>query len=210
MAADDRLWQELLKTYPRTSSTNLVRDGAGLDYGSVPQRVVFVLREPNDAEGQSRGTDLRDRLNAGPAGLTWHTVARWAVGLTEDFPSFDCLTRDPDRVAAAMRTVAAINLKKLVGTNSSDPGEIHAFAFRDRDFLRKQIRLLRPTIIIACGTMAPLMWLLDPEVDSFDPTDDQVRLRDGTRMVRTLHPAAPGKGRREYDRLRKLLRNPDR
>lgn len=49
------------------------------------------------------------------------------------------------------RSIAIVNLKKTGGGNTSNPSIIKEYAIRDAEYLRKQIELIVPKIIICCG-----------------------------------------------------------
>ena len=164
--------------------TGYCRDGAGPDYWEAELRILFALKEPN----AHRGTDMRDQLRKGPQKQIWHAFARWAAGILEGFPRYGSLTNEDLR--AAMRRVAAINLKKATGRAASWSAELHLSCHADRELLAEQIRHLAPHLLIACGTFEPLVWILDLHVSG---TEGVPRLmpakHDRPAVLRWRHPA---------------------
>jgi hypothetical protein len=98
----------------------------------------------------------------------WHTVARWATGLLNGFPDFATIDDFPV-MKESLRKVAALNLKKATGGEFADFSKISAYAWRDRDLLLQQFRLLSPEIVVACGTFDILVWLLELNVNPDNP-----------------------------------------
>lgn len=174
----------------------LCRDGTcDLEsYRSNPTRVLVILKEPNNA-GRD---DLLAVLKNGPVYPVWNNVARWAGGVLLGFPSYEDVCAD-DRKRASLRSIAAINLKKQSGGSSSDMTEIHAHAYRDRALILRQIDLLSPTIVIACGTLDPLIWLLDLDVRTDGPIHAKTTSGAAFSVLPCRHPAAWGSSRKLYD-----------
>jgi len=56
--------------------------------------------------------------------------------------------------------IAVVNLKKASGGSWSDMAVVNAYAFHDRELLRRQIKDISPNLIVACGTMDQIIWLL--------------------------------------------------
>src|SRR5438045_940077 len=53
-----------------------------------------------------------------------------------------------------LRRVAIMNLKKLGGSGTANVGAIRAHAWRDRKFIRQEVGLVAPTLIVTCGKLA--------------------------------------------------------
>ncbi len=125
--------------------------------GRTGERIVFVLKE-TDRYAES----LRKLLADGPYRM-WHTVARWAAGLLWGFPPYDEID-DRGKMKEALSGVAAVNLKKATGKARSNPKEIGRFVRRDRPLLMEQLKRIKPTILVACGTFRWTIELLHLEV----------------------------------------------
>jgi hypothetical protein len=197
-------WAELLPMYEAMGVTKsaMALDGY-YQAGSYPTehlKILFVLKEPHEQEG----VDMRDQLKKG-AEKMWLALARWAAGILGRFPPY----REVDTTLvknAALKRVAVINLKKVAGGKRSDPEVIHAYAHAHRVVLRRQIAILAPHLIIACGTTGPLRWLLDLDLDP-SPTDGTfvASSYDGCVVVPWRHPAM-GAGQNLYDKLASRMR----
>lgn len=181
-------WNKLRETYERHGIpwSEVSRDGR-LDpasFGEVRPRVVFVLKETNDFAGG----ELQELLAKGPRFRMWYTVARWAAGLLDGFPPYDEIDKY-ERMRDALHKVAVVNLKKVTGGSSSWSRVIHAAALRDKTFLRKQLHMLDPDVIVACGTFEPLMWLLELPVDPQAPKSVVKWPDQGALVIPFRHPA---------------------
>ena len=163
------------------------------------QRILFVLRETNDFEGG----DLRSFLNKTLKWQLWHTVGRWAYGILNDFPDYhEC--DDRHKIHDAITQVAVINLKKITGRGVSDLDEINETAHRDKEFIRREVDIIDPKVIVACGTRGHLVWLF--ALDDL-PRQDKLALsysKNGLYLF-TRHPARiRGKNQDSYNELKEL------
>lgn len=197
-AAMDALWHDWEDAHQAAGLgvDTLCRDGAWdlKAYRSEPTRVLVVLKEPNKA-GRD---DLFAVLKNGPVYPIWNNVARWAGGALLGFPCYEDVCAD-ERKKTSLRSIAAINLKKQSGGSSSDMTEIHTHAHRDRSLILRQIDLLSPTIVIACGTIDPLIWLLNLYVRADGPIHAKTTSGAPFSVLPYRHPAARGSSRRLYD-----------
>lgn len=150
----DYLFDRWEATYPPEQRVGFHRDGAvdEATYYREPRRVLFVQVEPNSRGGaydRFCGHDLR---------LVWPQILRKAntvrlavfagMALDERLPN-DRAT--PEEVHATLLRLACINLKKLSGTSAAKRAEIAEYSWRDRAFLREQIQILDPHLILAGG-----------------------------------------------------------
>lgn len=126
------------------------------DYEAAPKKVLFVLRETND---YPKG-DIRELLSNGAYGNIFHQLAKWAWGILNDFPKFEEVDFSPEMLANTIRKIAVMNLKKYTGGRIADFNLLHVFAFLDRDFIRREIEIIAPELIICCNTFIELMWAL--------------------------------------------------
>jgi len=169
-------------------------------FAEQTQRVLFVMKDTNQADG----IDLCKFLREGPRYQMWHTTARWAAGILDGFPPFEKVD-DWSVMNEALSKVAVINLKKTTGGPAADLAVVSAYAHQDRNLLVEQIDSISPTIIMACGTIIPLVWLLDltvvPEQIGASPIAD---VAPNAWVIPWRHPARANNSR-TYDRLKELM-----
>ncbi len=169
------------------------------------KKILFVLKEVNDDKNDS--LDLRDFLSDGPHYQLWHTIARLAAGILKDFPDYEEID-SLEEMKQALLKIAAINLKKVPGGASADYSAINAFAFRDRELLIEQIKMIAPDIIVACGVFEQLIWLLELPVNPNAPADAPVL--DEKREIRVIPFRHPGRvnNKTAYESLRETCQKP--
>jgi hypothetical protein len=184
-AWDEKFWTRWRTAYARVGIGNdFCFDGPGDEYWTTTPRVLFLLKEPNQAKG---GADMRHQLRKGPEHGIWYAVARWGVGILHGAP-FPPKEMDKEHLKSSMRRIAAINLKKAIGGAQADARQLHVAAHRDRDLLGEQIRALAPHLVVACGTFEPLIWLLDLHPDPRN-LGAAVRGEGGVLVLPWRHPA---------------------
>lgn len=135
-------------------SGRFVPDGAvcAETFESTDTRIVFLLKEVNDPDGGN--WDLREFLRDGGRGATWNNVTRWTKGLLalpQLLPWGDLEHIDKEARIGTLRNIAAVNLKKVPGGGGADVDVLRDFARRNREYLRRQLELYRPSLIVGCG-----------------------------------------------------------
>lgn len=92
---------------------------------------------------------------------TWNNVARWTKALLEggEYPGY--ISRET-RIAY-LKMVSFLNLKKTGGGSENDAGALWKAASEDAAFIRRQLLLYRPDIII-CGGRDTTAKFLEEEV----------------------------------------------
>jgi len=170
------------------------------EYMQARKKILFVLKDVNDYPGG----DLADLLKEGPKYQMWHTIARWAAGILNDFPKYE-LIDNYDIMKKSLLQVAAINLKKISGMSYADMRIINAFSKQDKHLLVKQIEIVNPQIIIACGTFDSLIWILDLDVNPFE-LDKKGVIKDKWLVIQWRHPGRAN-NKKTFENLRKLMKN---
>ncbi|MFL5354931.1 hypothetical protein [Archangium sp.] len=123
----------------------------GSSYWNTHPRVLFLLKEVN-ADENAEAWNLFDVVGDGSIGPTWTVISYWTHGIHEGGPAWEAV---PPATAAfrreAISKIAVVNLNKCGGKATSVDSDMWAAAYRDRQFLVRQLRLYAPHIIIACG-----------------------------------------------------------
>lgn len=113
-------------------------------------KILFVLKEANWPDGD---LDLCAYLLSEPehSGYwkTWNNIVRWtqAIRTGGDYP--ETITK-ADKTAC-LKTITALNIKKVGGGARAKDEEIRDYGKRDARFVKAQIELYQPDIIICCG-----------------------------------------------------------
>lgn len=206
----DSIWREWEGHYKRLGINveRVCKDGIinPVKFSGASKRVLFLLKDINNrgVDDPSHGVrDLPQWLRNGPRHQLWHTVAKWSAGVLNNFPPYETLGEKI--VNESFAKIAAINLKKACGGARVNSDVIAAYTHQDRNFLLRQIHFIKPDLIISCGVLEPLIWLLDlkvnPEYPSEHPVRDEAR---GAWVIPFRHPARAA-GKKIYEQLKKIL-----
>ena len=129
-------------------------------YECAEPRICFFLKE---AYSRDNNTDwnLTEWLADGAMTRMWGTVAEWVYGITNTTP--DYIPHKP-RLSHAEKTeqlkaVAVVNVKKSNGAVQSDYEDLLRYATTDHAFLKRELEIISPTVIV-CGNNSSLLRLL--------------------------------------------------
>ena len=136
-------------------------------YETAAPKILFIAKEPNDPRGEA--FDFREWwCNEGPSyAFSWR-LCQWTYGIWNGFPPLAQFDEEADTLNI-MRSIAFMNLKKVGGGNQADRQEISRFTERDQAFLRRQIRIIDPDIIVGGIGERSLWSMLFPGIE-FQPS----------------------------------------
>lgn len=112
-------------------------------------KILYVLKEANWENGNG---DLCDYLLSEKSSnywRTWNNIVRWTQAIRYGSKYQKHITK-ADKTKC-LRTIAALNMKKVGGDASANDEEIRDFGKRDAKFINQQIELYQPDIIVCCG-----------------------------------------------------------
>ena len=119
------------------------------------RRILFLLKENNDNDGQ----DVREwtgTINGhSPNGLFFNRLSAWLYGLMNytniSYPSLEEAFDTQNQMKALSEyPYAYVNVKKKSGGATADDNVVFNFAKRYARYLRQELDILSPTIIV-CG-----------------------------------------------------------
>lgn len=130
-----------------------IRDGIvdAQEYLASKIKLLFLLKEVNGGSDW----DLRDFLRSGGRKQTWENIARWTLGIRDfqhDLPWERVGEISAEQRKDILRSICAVNVKKTSGAHTANSSLVSASASRDADFLKRQIDLYAPGIVVCCGT----------------------------------------------------------
>jgi len=168
------------------SSDGVIREE---DFIRQARRVLFVLMEPNSLNTNYLGRDLREvwREPLDERPFNWN-LGLWTQVLLSERSTYGPLSA---RLAySEFQRVAIMNLKKQGGGGSAGKSLIRAHAWRDRAFIRRQVDLIAPDVVVCGSWYGYNLFHQVSRDDSRVGTPAPGWHRDGERTILyTYHPA---------------------
>jgi len=140
----------LFKNWQKSAVNGFAKDGIIVEsaWDAVPQKVLFLAKDTNDFSG-----DMRDHIRKNCSERKWHTLGLWAYGLQHvqdaKLPrfseAFECS-------GAAIMACAFVNVKKRPGKSRADYEEIRQIPDEEWCFLKQEIEIIEPKVVVYCGT----------------------------------------------------------
>jgi hypothetical protein len=172
--------------------------------------VLFVLKQPNSNE--LLGEDYRDY---GPdvcfPNQVWSQLLARLHGIMQAtqghfLPYEEAIRPASLETAWHQYPFAAINLNKEEGAGTTNPTDLQSYVKSHADFIRQQIQILRPDIIVCCGQ--PIFTLLNTLLlPATEETGAWVKPNPalGITYIDTWHPGKPMGGARLKEAYEKPL-----
>lgn len=173
----------------------IVTDGVAneKEYLDSKYKILYVMKEVNSY--QNGGWSLTEFLSNGAITQTWDNIARWTEGILnlEKDIDWEYLSKDNDlRRHKYLKKIASINLKKTPGRHTSIANEISMATKNNKDFIKKQVTLYQPNIIVCCGTSGLFVkYCIDSDF-TWQMTSRGIKymILDNTIIVSFSHPEA--------------------
>lgn len=159
-------------------------------YSSSPRKLLFLMKEVNGAGVK----DLRDFLRGGGRPATWDNIARWVQGLHNLDREYNWaeLERDNDaRRLEMLKKICVVNVKKVPGGHTSEARQIHTAGKESAEWLRQQVSIYQPELVICCGTERDYSEIIGRRLDWHMTSRGILYLREQDRVVISYaHPEA--------------------
>ena len=198
--AEDILFE---KWMTECAGEKFVKDGAPSpdDFAASHKRCLIVLKEvnwdQNEVQDASKPFELREQLKDDPD-QWWRTVANWCAGITRIHTELDLswksLQQEP--ITQCLKPFAFMQLKKTPGGGLSDPAEIRRRSDSDKIFIKEQINIYEPEVILGCGTANDVARILGEDASKWKETSRGVRYleiqlyKHKTYLIDYMHPSA--------------------
>lgn len=178
---------------------NFIYDGA-IDpslWLASKTRILCILKEAhgnghwNYAETtRNNGGLLRVKRPASQA--TQNRMVEWVYALDGSLSQEGADVEEDRRngykaAKSVMLRSALINIKKADGVSRSSAKNLHAVANRDAVFIKRQIKLLSPTIILCCGTFPFIARSILPDHSAIRGTQFSFQ-SEGLPIIAVRHP----------------------
>ena len=121
----------------------------------VNPRVLFVMKQPNSND--LLGEDYRAYgLDTMLGNQNWEQLLARLYGIThataEGYPSYEEAIRRENLVNIYhTQPFAVLNIIKEEGRGTTDRNALRRYVDRNKEFIRRQIDILRPHVIVCCG-----------------------------------------------------------
>ena len=158
----DNLMNEMVAEHNEKGWTNFIKDGAVNPeiYERTQPKIVFFLKEAY-SKSDIDVWSLTDWLNNGAMTRMWGAVAEWTYGIRNTTAT--TIPQKPhlsyEEKTALIKSIAIVNVKKSNGTKNSNYSDLINYAKSDKVYLKKELDILSPDVII-CGNNSSLLRLL--------------------------------------------------
>ena len=192
-AADmNTLFQDWEEVHKRKGYERFIRDGiVSLKdwYEQTTPKVCYLLKE---AYSDSEGFDLVQALRDRDPWRMWKKVAVWTEAIFQAFGQ--CSAYDKERIQKNSWKntdwIAVINIKKSNGQSQSDDEELAAYAEADQDFLRRELDIIKPDIILCGNTGDCLRTILGDRWKDNETAMTMFGQWNGKLVIDYYHPAS--------------------
>ena len=175
------------------------------EYITAPVKILWILKEAYDefdvnGNPVSSGWSYRDALNQNLSDFksikTWQRIAYTSYGIIEnmEYDDMDDIKNETDvddKVFAAIKKVAFININKLPARTSSPFNDVKDAYQKFRDVLLHQISVFNPQIIIGGGTLTHFKNDLGLEPFLREGHNLKYYLKSDTLFIDAYHPSFP-------------------
>ncbi|WP_040886650.1 uracil-DNA glycosylase family protein [Marinobacter santoriniensis] len=171
------------------------------NWDSSGKRVLFVLKETNKAK-QNVVTAINRAIEVKKSGW-WRgkvlrRVGRWAYGL-QNYDGVVPPIKDAKlNEKSAIKSIAYINIRKTAGKARTNRKTFDAHANEYASFVRRQVELINPDIVVLCGTYSQVKRYIFPELKK---VSERVHLNEDVVFINAFHPAARRKSSMLYHQV---------
>jgi hypothetical protein len=164
-------------------------------------KVLFVLKETNEAK-QNIVTAINRAIEVKKSGW-WRgkvlrRVGRWAYGLQNYDGVVPSLKDAKLNEKNAVKSIAYINIRKTSGKARTNQKTFDAHASEFAPFVRRQVDLIKPDIVVLCGTFNQFKRYVFPELKK---VSERVHVNEGVVFINAFHPAARRKSSMLYHQV---------
>lgn len=189
----EKLFSRWVSTYPQGCRQGFHRDGIINEevYKKERIKLLFVMLEPNSSEGYYNhfyGKDLREVYGEiTPVKNLTRNVSLWVRAILDSNMHYEILTKS--NICEQLKRVAIINLKKISGTGTANLELISILSWRDKEYIKKQVELISPDIIVTCGEAANKLFHMVATEDVFKKANDSIWDFGAVKVLPANHPS---------------------
>lgn len=180
------------------------KDGIVNEENFKEPRILFICKEPNDPS-LSEG-DYRVWWNSEMTHAFSRRLGEWAHGILNNFPKWNSYTDEDSH--QALKSIAFMNVKKTGGARSTNYTEIKQYIKRDYVFIREEIDIINPSIVICSLGLSEITRMVFPEITDWIDTGYEIPYSKGSNriIVDFYHPSILAPGVMSYIILEKVFK----
>ena len=205
----DKLCQEYFGTTPYVADGIFYGSAEGRWEEDATARILFVMKQPNSND--LLGEDYREYgLDTMLGNQNWEQLLARLYGIVHTtasgYPAYEEAMRQKYLIEIFNTQPFAV-INKQDGSGTTATRSLKAYARSHADFIRKQIQLLHPRIIVCCGSgvfdaVNAAMGETAPQTGNWTKYDDTLNIL----YFDTYHPGRPMAGQRLVDAYEMPLR----
>ncbi|MBY0242650.1 MAG: hypothetical protein K2X55_25385 [Burkholderiaceae bacterium] len=195
-------WRPLVEA----DAGHFVEDGIVCEEGwnSATRKILFLLKEPNGYKGEYGSLNELLRKAAAPNSTssmwdrpTFHNVGRWTYGLLNYSGEVPDYVKANRARKTAVLGCAYINIKKSSGgARATKEVEVHAEKYAE--FLRRQVAIIQPDVVVCGGTYQMLKKHVYP---SMVRVSHRVHRFENLTFINAYHPGYVAKRAALYNQV---------
>jgi hypothetical protein len=190
MSEMNELFSEWKKEVLSTSN-HFVEDGiiSQEHWNNADKKILLVLKETNDYEGNIVSL-INKAINDNPKSKVWdrptfHNAGRWVYGLLNTEKDVAPYKNAQRERKSALLSCALINVKKTTG-GSRAKKSVEQHAKKYSHFIKRQIDIIQPDIIILGGTYKMIK---DHVLPKMNKVDFRVHKYNNAICINANHPS---------------------
>lgn len=120
------------------------------EWAKTNPKILFIAKEANQYGKQVVGDFRYDWRNNDSNYILAYRIAEWSYGMINNFPVFSDIFTTPPLYHETLQKISFLNIKKTGGIGESNGIIIGQHFDQNQNFLREQIDIINPDIIILC------------------------------------------------------------
>ena len=188
------------------------------EYWHSSPRILCLLKDSHD-DFRCIAPAINGHGPKGSSPIFWKRLHSWIEvirnqwnGVSVGSDTIARIQKDP------VRSIGYVNIKKEIGKPKVSWSTIRSFAEADKDYLKRQIHLINPQVILCCGSnlsegvsvfsiLKDIIMKDEPFVDTLLLPEETFRIRHyGSWLaINWWHPSYPNKEKTDWRNLNKYL-----
>ncbi len=161
-----------------------------VDWENSPVKILFVLKETNKAKQNivcAINRALTTKKSGWWKGKVLRRVGRWSYGLLNYNGQVPNYREAKRHEKGFIKNIAYINMRKSSGGARTNKKSFNAHVEQFAPFIRKQIEILNPDIVVLGGTYKQMKSYVFPELEK---VSYRVHKHGNALFINAFHPAA--------------------